>query len=331
MNRLSICIPTYNRGQFIGETIKSIITQATDEVEIVISDNGSDDDTEELVREYQKIFSRIRYFRWSRNVGADRNFLKVIEIASGDYCWFMGSDDLVEPGAIQHILFQLDSQRDITGASVNQKIYTLDMQSELKGVPIAGGRLDSDRLFDNAEVCFCLLGLYFGYISGQIVNRELWNRTVDEAYLDPYFNAFVHIYVIGQMLLKNPNWLYINQRCVAYRSGNDSFLNESGLYNRQVIAHASFEKIVRDLFGKGSATYDAALKLNLTGYMRGDLAHFKKNGVAISLQVRLIFLYVRFYWHYFYFWLNVFPLFFVPRTLVGLLHRLHKHWRQKIA
>jgi len=61
--KLSICIPTYNRAAFLGEALDSVIRQATDEVEIVVSDNASTDNTEALVREYQARFPRIRYHK----------------------------------------------------------------------------------------------------------------------------------------------------------------------------------------------------------------------------------------------------------------------------
>ena len=53
--RLSICIPTYNFGEFIGATLQSIIKQATDEVEIVVVDGASTDNTAEVVRAFQRM------------------------------------------------------------------------------------------------------------------------------------------------------------------------------------------------------------------------------------------------------------------------------------
>lgn len=322
--RLSICIPTYNRAAFIGETLKSIITQATNDVEIVISDNASDDNTEQIICEFQKHFPRITYFRWDKNMGADRNFLKVIEIANGDYCWFMGSDDRVEHGGLSHILSQLENHAGLTGVSVNQAFYSPDMTAEIKGAPVAGGKLAADCIFSDANTCFSLLGLYFGYISGQIVNRSAWNKVIATERLDPYLNAFVHIYVIGRMLKHSTNWLYIHRKCVGYRSGNDSFLQEGGLYKRQVIAHASFEKIVRDLFGKASVVYNSALYMALSGYIRGDVASFKVNNISYELQLKLLVLYSRFYWRFPYFWINVVPLFLMPNAVVTVLRRLYR-------
>lgn len=74
---LSMCIPTYNRASYIGEAIHSIIIQLEDEfkdkVEIIISDNGSTDNTEEIVGIYQKIHSNIKYYRHDKNMGYECN------------------------------------------------------------------------------------------------------------------------------------------------------------------------------------------------------------------------------------------------------------------
>lgn len=92
--RLSFCIPTLNRGAFIGETLESIVSQATDEVEIVIVDGGSRDNTQEVVCQYQQRFPRLRYVRDdgqktgssgsapSAN-GFDRDCNRAVELAQG--------------------------------------------------------------------------------------------------------------------------------------------------------------------------------------------------------------------------------------------------------
>src|SRR6266540_7217485 len=187
--KLSICIPTYNRAAFIGRTIESVISQATEEIEIVISDNASQDNTEEIVRNYQQRSPRITYFRWQTNMGADRNYLKVVELAQGDYCWLMGSDDKVEEGGVGIVLNAINSYPALAGMSVNRNAYTFDLSSTITERPVAGGKIHGDCLFENTVDVFSLLGEYFGYLSGQIVNRKLWQNVLLEKAVTPYFNA----------------------------------------------------------------------------------------------------------------------------------------------
>ena len=89
MPYLSICIPTYNRAEFLAQSLESIVTQevflCTDDVEVVVSDNCSDDNTQEVVRSYiQKYGDKIKYFRNNENV-FDKNFALSLQRGSGKF------------------------------------------------------------------------------------------------------------------------------------------------------------------------------------------------------------------------------------------------------
>jgi glycosyltransferase involved in cell wall biosynthesis len=82
---LSICIPTYNRADVLDKSIASIVTQPefdSDDVELVVSDNASNDNTEEVVKKYQKEYKNIFYSKNSENI-SDKNFPVMIENSHG--------------------------------------------------------------------------------------------------------------------------------------------------------------------------------------------------------------------------------------------------------
>ena len=83
---LSICIPTYNRGFILKDVIEKYVScpEFNDEVELVISDNCSTDDTETICREYSKKYPNIIYNRNKENM-RDANFVKVLDLANGTY------------------------------------------------------------------------------------------------------------------------------------------------------------------------------------------------------------------------------------------------------
>jgi len=84
---LSVCIPTFNRAAYIGETLDCIVSQATDAVETVVVDGGSNDGTEQIVRNWQHDFPQLRYFRRETNLGVERDTDKTVELARGEYFW----------------------------------------------------------------------------------------------------------------------------------------------------------------------------------------------------------------------------------------------------
>lgn len=83
---LSICIPTYNRAKILDYIISKYVSnqEFNDEVEIVISDNASTDETSEIAQSYADRFKNVKYFRNEENI-FDKNFIKVLDEASGKY------------------------------------------------------------------------------------------------------------------------------------------------------------------------------------------------------------------------------------------------------
>lgn len=105
---LSICIPTWNRVQFLKLSLGSIKEQLGDidnsRLEILVSDNCSTDSTSELVRNYMDEGIPIEYNRNEENIGPDRNFLKCAEMAKGKYVMLVGDDDILLPDSIKYLL-----------------------------------------------------------------------------------------------------------------------------------------------------------------------------------------------------------------------------------
>lgn len=103
---ISICIPTYNRANNLDKCLNSIFTQIEedDRFQIVISNNGSQDDTDKVVEKYLQKYKRIiKYNKNSENIGAHENFLKVMDIADGEYILLHGDDDYFIDGSIYEI------------------------------------------------------------------------------------------------------------------------------------------------------------------------------------------------------------------------------------
>ena len=96
--RLSICIPQYNRIDFLLKNLSTLEQQSYSDLEVIVSDDCSTDNTESAVRSVQPNYKHtLIYHRFNTNQGYDRNFRKCIELATGDYVVVIGNDDTINP------------------------------------------------------------------------------------------------------------------------------------------------------------------------------------------------------------------------------------------
>lgn len=330
--RLSICIPTYNRGSFLGDLFESILAQRghSCEVEVVVSDNASTDDTAAVIESYRPRFERLVFHRAPKNMGADSNYLRVVEWATGDWCWLMGSDDVVEPGAIARIEATLSANPDIAGLSVGRNIRTFSLLKRKEERLAKGLELEVSGIIDDADKAFQQLAAYFAYLSGQVVRRSLWNDVVAADPVGDYHNAYVHVYVIGRMLQRWPLWYYLAEPLVGWREGNDSFLSE-GAFNRLRIDVVGYEQLARGLFGANSRTYRHVNADIATGLLFQRLLEARMSGAPASFFMAAMRLAVPFYWRYPSFWAKTAPLLVLPsaslRSTRWLKRRLRPYLR----
>lgn len=326
MPKLSICIPTRNREFFLSECLNNLLTQKIEDLEIVIVDGASTDNTKSLVERYTTQFSNLIYFRRDECVGVDKDILKAVQLSKGEYCWLLSDDDLLEPGALKYVLSYINLHAPLSGISVNYTAYDSEMKFKINTVPaISGNRIKNDFLFTDREKCFSNLGIHLGFLSGQIVNRDIWLRTVSNINLDNYYNSWLLVYIIGKMFEFEPKWLYIHKELVKGRSGNDSFLARLGVYNRQLITHVNFAEIIRSIFGYRSSAYDKVIYTLIKDRMARSLAVIKADGCSFSIQYKLFILYLNRYWYFPIFWYKVFPVFFIPNFL--LRHIKHYYYK----
>ena len=92
---VSICIPTYNRAGMIGKAIESALGQTYRNIEVIVVDNASTDNTGVVVAGYSD--QRFRYVKNDRNLGLFGNFNRCIELAKGKYLHILHSDDYIDP------------------------------------------------------------------------------------------------------------------------------------------------------------------------------------------------------------------------------------------
>jgi glycosyltransferase involved in cell wall biosynthesis len=95
--KVTIGVPVFNADRFLSETIDSLLGQTFGDFEIVLSDNGSTDRTEEICRDFTARDTRVKYFRNVENMGMVGNFNRLVDLASGQYFRWAAADDLNDP------------------------------------------------------------------------------------------------------------------------------------------------------------------------------------------------------------------------------------------
>jgi glycosyltransferase involved in cell wall biosynthesis len=94
--KISICIPQYNRIRFLLKNLEIIARQSYPDIEVVISDDCSTDDTEQQIKQLVPVYRYpLIYHRFNENKGYDRNLRKSIELATGQYIIVVGNDDSI--------------------------------------------------------------------------------------------------------------------------------------------------------------------------------------------------------------------------------------------
>ena len=130
MGNCSVAIATYNGEQYLGEELDSILPQLAKDDEIVISDDGSTDQTIQVVKRYQEKDSRIILLQ-GPGKGIKQNIANAIAACKGNYIFLADQDDIWMPGKVRRIL-ELFTQNDthlivhdniVTGADLSTVIY----------------------------------------------------------------------------------------------------------------------------------------------------------------------------------------------------------------
>jgi len=207
MNKLiSIIIPTYNRAHFIGETLDSIIAQTYTNWECIIIDDGSTDNTKEIISKYVNKDNRFYYYHRPENKLKGPNSCRNygFEKSKGFYIYWFDSDDLLLENSIETRIRKFNEQTDV----VISKAEFFDSET---GIVLSTNKVLSKNVVEEYFV-----GKTTYYVSGPVWKRsflekqkELFDENIK--YLDDWdFNL--------RMIYESPITVIIDIPLFRYRS-----------------------------------------------------------------------------------------------------------------
>lgn len=149
---VSIVLPVHNGEEFLEESIKSVLAQTYTELELIIVNDCSTDASENIVQHYQRMDSRIRYYKNETNLKLPRSLNVGFAQAKGEYLTWTSDDNLFRPDALETMVAYLEAHPDV--ALVYADCNSIDASGKTTGYFEAG---PSDELKYHNVVGACFL------------------------------------------------------------------------------------------------------------------------------------------------------------------------------
>jgi abequosyltransferase len=215
---ISVCIPAFNRPEFMSDLLDSIVSQNFHNFEIIISEDNSPKsfEIEEVVNSYINEYTNI-YITFTRNSetkGYDGNFRHLIDISNGQYCVFMGDDDLMCEGALLKIAEVINKfnpgviLRTWARASRDTKI-----------VEEVYRYFDGDRLFKAGKDGIVTMFRRSVAIAGYTVKRDLAKKHSTNRFDG---TLLYQLYLTGMILSKNDGYYISDLMAILRKDSNQS-------------------------------------------------------------------------------------------------------------
>jgi glycosyltransferase involved in cell wall biosynthesis len=226
----------------LAELLDSIVQQDRPDLQVIVSDDASPDDTAEIASGFGVKLRDYRFIRQPENIGMDRNFMAAIEAADAEYVWLMGDDDKIEAGGVDRVIEALDRWPDVGGLTLGVIDYdpTMTHQTDVRAMP------ETQQFHDVATV-FSTIAEVLGFMSALVVKRKAWLAIATDPAVRVFENCYVQVYILGRVIEQVGSWGVVKEPCVSFRSGNDQLLDKLGWRKRLEIDVIAYEQIARAL------------------------------------------------------------------------------------
>lgn len=232
---LSICIPTYNRADKLKISLNAIINAANNFkniIEIIVSDNCSTDNTQEVVSSFKITHSNLFYYRNNCNLGFNKNIFLLTDLyAKGKYCWLIGDDDYVDIDSITHIINFLKDNENIKLLIINHRFLTkqkyelLSLKNNINLINRTHFHIGTfanaiDEIASPGNLLGTFMSCYIFYKdSFSSFNKEIFSPNS----LDNFYSTFPHAYIIASQFINSPVCYNLEPffTCIPYKKSYD--------------------------------------------------------------------------------------------------------------
>ena len=255
---IEIFILTYNRKEFLIDSIKSVINQTIKNVKLTVVDNGSDYNVYELIEKFKNKHNNIHLFRQNKNVKVEKNIKTAINLVNSKYALIMHDDDILHPCFIEIILKLINKEDDIDLICPNTVNFKSKKEINFKNYK----KINYQILNKNNALCKNFInkfGSNFVFPSIVYKKENIKNVVFDEKM--SLMGAISDNYIIAQSLCGG-KCIYINNPLYFYREHKNQESKVLKLYKNEIISFLLFYK------NKLSANFYTGLVFEVFSYYR---------------------------------------------------------------
>lgn len=261
MSKVSVVIPMYNTEEFIEHSIKSVINQSYKNIEIIIVNDGSEDDSQYKVKRLMEVYNNIKLFNFEKNkgVGAARNY--GIKHATGDYIYFLDSDDFIPEKTLELLINNIKNQDVIRG-----RMRGTNLSNSF--VVVFNGLFNVRYFTENR----------FNLLKHSSATNFLIRKKFiieNELGFSENINAYSDLYFMIPLLKKIDTIPYLNEAVYFKRKRNDPILNPALTQRVDVTIAETFLTVYLDL----KSTYKSHIVQSFLD--RHLLNYYRKHIIAV--------------------------------------------------
>lgn len=225
---LSITIPTWNRASFLEGTLAQLHHELQNVpaggVEILVSDNCSQDNTQAVVEQALQSGLPLTYIRNSENIGSDANIAQCFNLAQGTYVLILGDDDLLVDGSLELLLGRLASNQ-YGVVCLRPYGFESDFRKECPGV---GG---AEKVFENSGNFLAEIGSLITLISSCVINKSCIGPLDANQFCG---GNLVQVHLVIRAALNMPRNLFIKKYLVACKRNNSGGYDFSRVFVKEL-------------------------------------------------------------------------------------------------
>lgn len=223
--RISVVIPCYNQAQFLPDAIDSVLAQGRDDVEIIVVNDGSPDETGVVAQRYSDSIVYIE--QENRGLSGARN--SGIRAAKGDYIALLDSDDQYLPGALDKLSSYLDTHMDVGFVCGDARYYSVEGDAGLKSDGVGHPENPADFRWETVD--------YYATPSTTMVRRQVFDTV---GLFDENLRRAAEDWLMWVSIARCYKMAYIDAPIARYRLHPESAMRNTELVdasNRYAINH----------------------------------------------------------------------------------------------